>query len=244
MADAEAQLDERFPYGLDRPAQVRLLAGLGMGAGGLALIAVLALGPGVVVLVLLALLVAGGAASARMLQSSRAQKVPAADRLLDGLDLRGDERALDLGCGTGLLCAGLAVRLPDGHVTGVDLWEPSQLTPTGRALARRSLKLAGVHGVDVLTASVRELPLRDGAVDVVVSRDALALCGGAVARREAIAEVARVLAPGGRVALLEPRVGRALARELRGAGLVDVAVSGPWWRLAPAPRLISASAPA
>jgi trans-aconitate 2-methyltransferase len=40
--------------------------------------------------------------------------------VLDRLDLRGDERALDAGCGTGRVTALLLERLPDGEVVAVD----------------------------------------------------------------------------------------------------------------------------
>jgi trans-aconitate 2-methyltransferase len=40
--------------------------------------------------------------------------------VLDRLDLRGDERVLDAGCGTGRVTAALVERLPHGHVIAVD----------------------------------------------------------------------------------------------------------------------------
>ncbi|WP_342306464.1 methyltransferase domain-containing protein [Methanolobus sp. ZRKC5] len=41
-------------------------------------------------------------------------------RLMDELDLQGDECILDLGCGNGLLTEKLAKKVPDGRVVGVD----------------------------------------------------------------------------------------------------------------------------
>ena len=41
-------------------------------------------------------------------------------KLICGLDLRGDERILDLGCGDGVLTAELAKAAPDGFVLGID----------------------------------------------------------------------------------------------------------------------------
>jgi trans-aconitate methyltransferase len=43
-----------------------------------------------------------------------------ADKSLAGLDLRGSERVLDVGCGDGKITAEIAERLPGGSVVGVD----------------------------------------------------------------------------------------------------------------------------
>src|SRR3954465_1923785 len=42
--------------------------------------------------------------------------------VLDRLELRGGERVLDAGCGTGRVTAGLVERLPRGEVVAVDGW--------------------------------------------------------------------------------------------------------------------------
>jgi trans-aconitate 2-methyltransferase len=52
-------------------------------------------------------------------KASRHQKEWGA-RLIQELDLRGDERILDLGCGDGVLTAQLALRVPRGSVLGLD----------------------------------------------------------------------------------------------------------------------------
>jgi arsenite methyltransferase len=41
--------------------------------------------------------------------------------ILDGLDLRGDERVLDVGCGRGAVLMLAARRLPDGRVSATKL---------------------------------------------------------------------------------------------------------------------------
>ena len=53
-------------------------------------------------------------------KSSSAQYRWAMD-LVSRLDLRGDERVLDIGCGDGKITAQLASRLPKGKVLGIDL---------------------------------------------------------------------------------------------------------------------------
>lgn len=98
-------------------------------------------------------------------------------------------RAADIGCGTGrhtsaLVSAGVAA------VAAVDL------TPEMLGRARR--KLAGAPVVFARAALPGPLPFRDGAFDLVV----LGLVAEHVAEiGPALAEVARVLAPGGRCVL-------------------------------------------
>jgi trans-aconitate methyltransferase len=55
-------------------------------------------------------------------QASKQQKAWG-NKLISELELRGDERILDLGCGDGTLTAELAKRVPDGSVLGIDASE-------------------------------------------------------------------------------------------------------------------------
>jgi trans-aconitate 2-methyltransferase len=54
--------------------------------------------------------------------------------VLDRLELRGDERVLDAGCGSGRVTRQLVERVPRGQVIGVDL-SPSMLTEARKTLA-------------------------------------------------------------------------------------------------------------
>ena len=78
--------------------------------------------------------------------------------VLDRLELRGGERVLDAGCGTGRVTAALVERLPRGHVVAVD-GSPSMV-----AQARERLG----PGVEVFVADLLELEL-DEPVDAILS---------------------------------------------------------------------------
>jgi arsenite methyltransferase len=106
--------------------------------------------------------------------------------------------ALDVGSGPGSITASLARAAgPDGLALGVDISEPM--------LARAVRNEAGPH-VGFLRADAQRLPLRDNTVDAVVSIAVLQLIPDPAA---ALAEMARVLRPGGRLAVMVPTVGRA-----------------------------------
>ena len=79
-----------------------------------------------------------------MVWSSRVGKFMARDQLLDGLQLRGDENVLDVGCGRGLLLIGAAKRLTSGKAAGLDFWSQEDLGTTAKA---RRLENATIEGV-------------------------------------------------------------------------------------------------
>lgn len=106
--------------------------------------------------------------------------------------------ALDVGSGPGNVTASLARAAgPDGVALGVDISEPM--------LARAVRNEAGPQ-VGFIKADAQRLPLRDNTVDAVTSTAVLQLVPNPA---EALAEMARVLRPGGRVAIMVPTVGRA-----------------------------------
>ncbi|MCW2688641.1 MAG: SAM-dependent methyltransferase [Mycobacterium sp.] len=106
--------------------------------------------------------------------------------------------ALDVGSGPGNVTASLARAAgPDGLALGVDISEPM--------LARAVRAEAGPQ-TGFLRADAQRLPLRDNVVDAVVSIAALQLIPDPAA---ALAEMARVLRPGGRLAVMVPTAGRA-----------------------------------
>ncbi|MFF9639963.1 methyltransferase domain-containing protein [Kitasatospora aureofaciens] len=113
------------------------------------------------------------------------------------LAARPGERALDVGSGTGSETLVLAAAVaPDGAVTGI---EPH---PGLRAVAEQRAAGAGHpgHSARFLDGDALALPLPDGELDVVRSERVLQHLADPA---RAVAEMARVLRPGGRVALLD-----------------------------------------
>lgn len=109
--------------------------------------------------------------------------------------LTAGETVVDLGCGAGIdtLLAARAVG-PTGKVIGLDL------TPGMVERARAHARQAGAAHVEIFEGVMEEIPLPDASVDVVVSNGVLNL---SPRKSRAIAEMTRVLRPGGRLAIAD-----------------------------------------
>jgi SAM-dependent methyltransferase len=153
---------------------------------------------------------------------SRFGKLRARERFLNRFAWRGDERVLDVGCGRGLLLNGAAARLTTGKAVGVDLWQGCDLSGNGPEATRENARREGVADrVEVLDGNACQLPFPDASFDVILSNLVLHNIPCAADRARAVREMARVLKPGGRLAVVDIGYTRAYARTLRECGLHD-----------------------
>jgi arsenite methyltransferase len=108
-------------------------------------------------------------------------------------DLHERERVLDLGSGGGIDVLLSARRVgPIGFAYGVDM------TDEMLALARANAAKAGAANVEFLKGQIEAVPLPDAAVDVVISNCVINL---STDKPAVLAEMFRVLAPGGRIGI-------------------------------------------
>jgi arsenite methyltransferase len=108
-------------------------------------------------------------------------------------ELRDGETVLDLGSGAGADVLISARRVaPSGRAIGLDM------TDEMLDLARANAAAAGVENVEFVKGYLEDMPLENSSVDVVISNCVINLSGD---KPKTIAEAARVLRPGGRLAV-------------------------------------------
>jgi SAM-dependent methyltransferase len=109
--------------------------------------------------------------------------------------LQPGERVLDVACGTGLIARLAAEKVgPTGAVTGIDI------APDMIDVAKAVPPPAGPH-IEWHVGDATSLPFPDNSYDVVICQMGLMFMEN---RSTAIAEMRRVLTPGGRVAVSTP----------------------------------------
>ena len=130
-------------------------------------------------------------------------------------------RIVDLGCGTGEMTCCMARKFPGAHVTGIDL--APEMIEAGRVRAR----CEGVS-VEWLVADAETISPEAG-VDLIVSNCSLQWFQ---APRELATTLARLLIPGGRVALAIPIEGTlgeliSCVRDVTGRGQIGLDLQRP-----------------
>lgn len=119
---------------------------------------------------------------------------PIAEHLMEAASIQPGERVLDVACGTGVVTRLAAERAGNrGHVAGLDV------NPAMLAVARSLTQTETPN--DWYETSADAMPLADGGFDVVLCQMGLQFMSN---KRQALAEMRRVVRPGGRIVLNLP----------------------------------------
>jgi len=136
--------------------------------------------------------------------TSKNKKLQLRDDIIGGLDLKGDEKVLDVGCGRGLLLIGAAKKLSGkGKATGCDIWT-HDLSKNSADATLANVKAEGVADrCKIETADATALPYANGAFDAVVSGLCIHNIPSPEGREKAVSEIYRVTKPGGKIAIFD-----------------------------------------
>lgn len=122
--------------------------------------------------------------------------LPMVDWLRSDCDL-----VLDGGCGAGRTSLAAARLVKHGSIVALDRFDSDYIEGGGRALLERNLRIAGLAGrVRIETGDLTALPFADATFDSAVSAHAIDHLGAA--KGQGVAEMFRVLKPGGRFLLV------------------------------------------
>ncbi len=182
------------------------------------------------------------AAAAASIYTSKKGKARLWTEVLDELALRGDEHALDVGCGRGLVLIAVAHRLPSGRVEGVDIWRSQDQSGNQRVVTESNATVEGVADrVGVHDADMRSLPFPDATFDLVTASFAIHHVTEPDGRAAALSEMARVTRPGGRIVIADIAKVAESERWLRDRGF-EVSALRPGGCFPPV-RVVVATAP-
>lgn len=135
-----------------------------------------------------------GEAGEQMLARMNESHAAVTEWALGFLDVQPTDAVLDIGCGGGATLARLAIRVPEGHLTGIDYSEVSVA-----ATKRYNPVLIETDRLDVLQGSVADMPFADASFDRIVTVESFYFWPDPAAN---LAEVQRVLRPGGQFLLV------------------------------------------
>lgn len=166
------------------------------------------------------------------------------DWMLSLAGLKGHERVLDVGCGRGLLLAGAAKELPEGRATGIDVWSNVDMGSNSEAATLHNLQLEGVADrCELVSAGAQAMPFADNSFDVIVSNLCLHNIYDKPTRTKALAEIARVLRPGGLALLSDYKLTGEYAAFLQERGWAAKRQWGSWLTTFPPLRVVVARKP-
>ncbi len=139
-----------------------------------------------------------------LILSSKYGKLILRERLLNFLQIKGDEYVLDVGCGRGLYLIGAAKRLKMGKAIGLDIWNSTDLSGNIKDNTILNAKAESVADrVEIKDGDARNIPFGNNIFDLVLSSFAIHNISKHVERQMAFKEIVRVMKPGAKLCIVD-----------------------------------------
>lgn len=150
---------------------------------------------------------------------------------LESLKLRGDETALDIACGRGMVLIETALLLPQGQAIGIDLWRSRDQSGNDPDETMRNATANNVAGrIRLETQDMSQLDLANESFDLVTASTAIQNIKDRTLRRQTIEQIFRVTKPGGRIVIGDIQYTKQYRDDLASLGAEDVQLVNAGWR--------------
>jgi ubiquinone/menaquinone biosynthesis C-methylase UbiE len=143
------------------------------------------------------------------------------NQILDTISWRGDEKVLDVGCGSGVLLNGAALRVQNGKATGIDIWAPHGGGGNLNLLMKNARAEKVADRIEFKEMDARKMSFEDTTFDVVLSSGAMHhISHNREEFGQVVQEMTRVLKPGGQIVIWDiEHMVEACASRMTQAGL-------------------------
>lgn len=166
----------------------------------------------------------------RFLDSDRRRALQPPEQIVARSGVRPGMKALEIGCGSGAYTTFFARAVgPEGEVAALDI-QPAMLAQLAAKLARPENR--DIHNITLHEASAYSLPFEDGTLDLVYM---ITVFQEIPDRARTLAEVLRVLKPGGLLAISEwvvdpdyPFMSTTIKQGTQAGFVVDAALGNLW----------------
>lgn len=225
-------------YGLDAPGAVMgyFLAGMIFAITGIALSAKFYYASWLINLGIIFVLI-----GLYMVYSSKVGKYKMRDKILKSLSIHGNEIALDVGCGRGLMLNGIASNLSAGIAYGIDIWNKKDQSGNTYDTVIRNARIEGTESkIKVINADMRKMPFDDEYFDIIVSSLAIHNLKNDEERKNALIEVSRVAKKGCQLAILDIAHVDCYANILSGQGFIVTEIYKHQFQMFPPAKVLIA----